>query len=351
MNSQPEIHHDKLGEFIIYNTDDGKTEVQLRLIDETVWMTQAEMAELFDVSRSSISEHTKHLFNSGELDRKKVVRKFRKEAGQGAQGRHLDHYNLDAIMAVGFRIRGPRGAQFRRWATDVLTEYLIKGFVLNDEKLKDPRGTDYFNDLLARIRDIRSSEARLYLHLRDIIALADDYNPENPHTRYIYATIQDKLHYAITGNTASEIIATRCDPTADNLGLATWRGSKVRRSDVTTAKNYLTEPELKHLNLLVSQFLEYAQLQAESRRVVHMSDWLDKTDRFIEFNEREPLEDHGRITRKRANQLAVKRYDLYNQKRFTAEEEPLDSEFIARMKELDRQLIEYRKRLAPRTKN
>lgn len=351
MNSQPEIHHDKLGEFIIYNTDDGKTEVQLRLIDGTVWMTQAEMAELFDVSRSSISEHTKHLFNSGELDRKKVVRKFRKEAGQGAQGRHLDHYNLDAIMAVGFRIRAPRGAQFRRWATDVLTEYLIKGFVLNDEKLKDPRGADYFNELLARIREIRSSEARLYLHLREIIALADDYNPNNPQTHNIFATIQDKLHYAITGNTASEIIATRCDPTVDNLGLTTWKGNKVYKADVTTAKNYLTEPELKHLNLLVSQFLEYAQLQAENRRVVHMSDWLDKTDRFIEFNEREPLKGHGRITRKQANQLAVERYDLYNQKRLTAEEEALDAELIERLKELDSRLIADRKRLAPRTKN
>lgn len=351
MTSQPEIHHDKLGEFIIYTTDDGHTDVHLRLIDDTVWMTQAEMAELFDVSRSSISEHAKSIFNSGELDRTEVVRKFRKEAGQGAQGRHLDHYNLDAIMAIGFRIRGPRGAQFRRWATDVLTEYLIKGFVLNDEKLKDPRGADYFNELLARIRDIRSSEARLYLHLRDIIALADDYSPNNTHTRHIYATIQDKLHYAITGNTASEIIATRCDPTADNLGLTTWKGTKVRKKDVTTAKNYLTEPELKHLNLLVSQFLEYAQLQAESRRVVHMSDWLDKTDRFIEFNERQPLEGHGRITRKQANQLAVERYDLYNQNRLSTEEEALDAELVATMKELDRRLTADRRRLAPRAKN
>lgn len=348
MSSQPEIHHDKLGEFIIYNTDDDRTEVHLRLIDGTVWMTQAEMAELFDVTRSTISEHTKHLFNSGELNRKEVVRKFRKEAGQKGEGRALDHYNLDAIMAVGFRIRGPRGAQFRRWATEVLKEYLVKGFVLNDQKLKDPRGADYFDELLARIRDIRSDEARLYLHLRDIISLADDYNANDTHTHHIYATIQDKLHYAITGNTSAEIISTRCDITADNLGLKTWKGSKVRKGDVTTAKNYLTETELRHLNLLVSQFLEYAQLQAESRRVVHMSDWLDKTDRFIEFNEREPLKGHGRINRKQANQLTHERYDLYNQKRNLAEDEVLDAELVARFAELDKRLVADRARLSPR---
>lgn len=346
--STPEVHNDQLGEFVIYNTEDGRTQVQLRLIDGTVWMTQAEMAELFDVARSSVSEHLKAAFNSGELNRSGVVRKFRKVRGQGIQNRALDHFNLDAIMAVGFRVRGPRGGQFRRWATEVLKEYLIKGFVLNDEKLKDPRGVDYFDELLERIRDIRSSEARLYLELRNIISLADDYDKDSPRTQGIYASIQDKLHYAITGLTASEIIATRSDTAANNLGLTSWKGKKVTKSDVTIAKNYLTDQELRHLNLLVSQFLEYAQLQAESRKTIHLRDWLDKTDRFIEFNEREPLKDRGRITRTDANELAQRRYDLFNAHRKQDENTELEAELIASFAELDKRLLKDRKRLHPR---
>lgn len=287
--NEPEISNDGLGEFVIYTTDDGRVEIHLRLIDGSVWLTQKEIAELFDVSRSSVSEHVKHLVNSGELDRGEVVRKFRKEPGQSAHGRALDHYNLDAIMAVGFRVRGPRGAQFRRWATEVLREYLIKGFAMDDERLKDPRGADYFDELLERIRDIRSSEARLYLKIRDIIALAADYDPTSGKSRSIFATIQDKLHYAITGQTSSEILATRCDPQADNLGLTNFKGTRVCKGDIETAKSYLERAELDELNRLVTQFLEYAESQARRRKVVHLDDWVVKTDRFIEFNEYEPL--------------------------------------------------------------
>lgn len=341
-------HTDSTGEFVIYNTEDGRTEVQLRLIDGSVWMTQAEMSELFDVSRSSVSEHLKSIFNTGELNRDEVVRKFRKEPGHTGYGRTLEHYNLDTIMAVGFRVRGPRGNQFRTWATTVLKEYLVKGFSLNDEKLKDPLGADYFDELLARIRDIRSSEARLYLELRNIIALADDYDASSKATHHLFAKIQDKLHYAITGNTAAEIIATRCDPSADNLGLTNWKGKVVRKGDVTTAKNYLTDDELQRLNFLVSGFLNYAQDQAERRKVVHMSDWLSKADQFIEFNDYEPLNDHGRIARKDAYKLAEDRYGLYDQGRKEIEFREADRSLVEALQEADRKLISQRKRLQPR---
>lgn len=344
-------HTDSTGEFVIYNTEDGRTEVQLRLIDGSVWMTQAEMSELFDISRSSVSEHLKSIFNTGELNRDEVVRKFRKEPGHAGYGRTLDHYNLDTIMAVGFRVRGPRGNQFRTWATTVLKEYLVKGFALNDEKLKDPLGADYFDELLARIRDIRSSEARLYLELRNIISLADDYDASSKATHHLFAKIQDKLHYAITGNTAAEIIATRCDPSADNLGLTNWKGEVVRKGDVTTAKNYLTDDELRRLNYLVSGFLNYAQDQAERRKVVHMSDWLSKADQFIEFNDYEPLNDHGRISRKDADKLAEDRYGLYDQGRKEIEFREADRSLVEALQEADRKLISQRKRLQPRRKS
>ena len=344
-------HTDSTGEFVIYNTEDGRTKVQLRLIEGSVWMTQAEMSELFDISRSSVSEHLKSIFNTGELNRDEVVRKFRKEPGHAGYGRTLEHYNLDTIMAVGFRVRGPRGNQFRTWATTVLKEYLVKGFALNDEKLKDPLGADYFDELLARIRDIRSSEARLYLELRNIIALADDYDVSSKATHHLFAKIQDKLHYAITGNTAAEIIATRCDPSADNLGLTNWKGEVVRKGDVTTAKNYLTGDELRRLNYLVSGFLNYAQDQAERRKVVHMSDWLTKADQFIEFNDYEPLNDHGRIARKDADKLAEDRYGLYDQGRKEIEFREADRSLVEALQEADRKLISQRKRLQPRRKS
>lgn len=344
-------HTDSTGEFVIYNTEDRRTKVQLRLIEGSVWMTQAEMSELFDISRSSVSEHLKSIFNTGELNRDEVVRKFRKEPGHAGYGRTLEHYNLDTIMAVGFRVRGPRGNQFRTWATTVLKEYLVKGFALNDEKLKDPLGADYFDELLARIRDIRSSEARLYLELRNIIALADDYDASSKATHHLFAKIQDKLHYAITGNTAAEIIATRCDPSADNLGLTNWKGKVVRKGDVTTAKNYLTDDELQRLNFLVSGFLNYAQDQAERRKVVHMSDWLTKADQFIEFNDYEPLNDHGRIARKDADKLAEDRYGLYDQGRKEIEFREADRSLVEALQEADRKLISQRKRLQPRRKS
>ena len=351
MGEQPlNLKSSKLGEFVVYKTQDGLTEVHLRVVDGSAWMTQAEIAVLFDVTTATVSTHLKNIYAEGELSRERTIKEIQTVRSEGDRDVHrtLLHYNLDAIIAVGYRVKGPRGNQFRRWASGVLQEYLVKGFALNDEKLKDPRGTDYFDELLERIRDIRSSEARLYLKLRDIVALAADYDKDSPRTRGIYSAIQDKLHYAITGQTSSEIIATRCDPAADNLGLSTFRGEVVRKGDVTTAKNYLTHPELTTLNLLVSQFLDYAELQAQMRSPIHMAEWLEKTDAFIEFNGFQPLEDRGRITREEANRLAKERYDLYNSGRQAAELAEADAELVATMKMIDQRILADRARLRPR---
>lgn len=348
--NEPEIRDDDLGEFVIYATDDGRAEIHLRLIDGSVWLTQKEMAELFSVNISAISKHLKNIYSDGELNRQATVSKLENVAFEQGRTVHrsIEHYNLDAIMAVGFRVRGPRGAQFRRWATEVLREYLIKGFAMNDEKLKDPRGTDYFDELLERIRDIRSSEARLYLKIRDIIALAADYDPTSGKSRSIFATIQDKLHYAITGQTSSEILATRCDPQADNLGLTNFKGTRVCKGDIEIAKNYLERAELDELNRLVTQFLEYAESQARRRKVVHLDDWVVKTDRFIEFNEYEPLSDHGRISRNRARNMVRERYQIYDSARTQGRNERFDAEILPQLQEIEQRILADRKRLSPR---
>ena len=342
--NEPEISNDGLGEFVIYTTDDGRVEIHLRLIDGSVWLAQKEMAELFSVNISAISKHLKNIYSDGELNRQATVSKLENVAFEQGRTVHrsIEHYNLDAIMAVGFRVRGPRGAQFRRWATEVLREYLIKGFAMNDEKLKDPRGTDYFDELLERIRDIRSSEARLYLKVRDIIALAADYDPTSGKSRSIFATIQDKLHYAITGQTSSEILATRCDPQADNLGLTNFKGKTVRKGDIETAKNYLEHAELDELNRLVTQFLEYAESQARRRKVVHLDDWLVKTDRFIEFNE------YGRISRNQARDMVRERYQIYDSARTQGRNERFDAEILPQLQEIEQRILADRKRLSPR---
>ena len=348
--NEPEISNDGLGEFVIYTTDDGRVEIHLRLIDGSVWLTQKEMAELFSVNISAISKHLKNIYSDGELNRQATVSKLENVAFEQGRTVHrsIEHYNLDDIMAVGFRVRGPRGAQFRRWATEVLREYLIKGFAMNDEKLKDPRGTDYFDELLERIRDIRSSEARLYLKIRDIIALAADYDPTSGKSRNIFATIQDKLHYAITGQTSSEILATRCDPQAENLGLTNFKGTRVRKGDTEIAKNYLERAELDELNRLVTQFLEYAESQARRRKVVHLDDWVVKTDRFIEFNEYEPLSDHGRISRNQARDMVRERYQIYDSARTQGRNARFDTEILPQLQEIEQRILADRKRLSPR---
>lgn len=334
------------GEFIIYRTDDGRTEVHLRVIEGSVWMTQAELAELFDVARSSVSEHLRTVFNTGELSREEVVRKFRKEPGQG--GRRLDHYNLDAIMAVGYRVRGPRGSQFRAWATDVLKEYLVKGFAMNDEKLKDPRGLDYFDELLERIRDIRASEARFYSQILDVIATAVDYQKGDDRNHVFFGRIQNKLHFAVTGQTAAEILAIRANPAEPNMGLTNFKGSKVRKGDVTVAKNYLLEDEIRTLNRLTTMFLDYAQLQAQQRRQMTLSDWEKQADKFIDFNDFPVLDDAGRISKKQADAKAIERFEVFNDARNRSEAEAVLEEQIHAMQQIEKDILAQTRRLGRR---
>lgn len=345
-----ETASDETGEFVIYTTDDDRTEIHLRLRDGTVWMTQDEMAELFGVGLTTISKHLRNIYEDNELTRDRTLAQFARVQNEGDRDirRTLNHYNLDAIMAVGYRVRGTRGIQFRAWATLVLSEYLVKGFALNDEKLKDPRGLDYFNELLDRIRDIRSSEARLYQKILELFVLSADYDQKVAADKKYFQTIQNKLHYAITGQTASEILATRCDPSAQNLGLTSFKGNKVRKGDIVTAKNYLTKDELEELNLLVSQFLDYAENQARRRKVINMQDWINKTDAFIEFNEYEPLNDNGRISMTQAKHLVGERYALFDSRRRQAENAEVDAKILDEIQKIERQILAARNRLSPR---
>lgn len=346
----PDIGSDHAGEFIIYRTEADNTEVHLRLVGGTVWMTQAEMSDLFGVTVSTISRHISNIYEDGDLTRESTFSKHENVAvEQGRQVlRRLDSYNLDMVIAVGYRVRGPRGAQFRAWATLVLKDYLIKGFAMNDEKLKDPSGKDYFDELLERIRDIRSSEARFYQQIRDLIATAVDYSPKSAATTQFFANIQNKLHFAVTGQTASEILATRSDPTQPNMGLTSFSGKKVRKQDVTVAKNYLLPNEIRTLNRFTTMYLDYAELQAERRQEMTLADWADQTDKFITFNEYPVLPDTGRISNQEAADRARERYALYDHARQNTLHGQQLSDQIDALKIIDQQIVAARRRLKRR---
>jgi len=257
-------------ELILYQTEDGKTKLEVRLQDETVWLTQKMMADLFQVSVPTINEHIKNIYSEGELEFNATIRKFLivQKEGEREVSRNVDFYNLEMIVAVGFRVRSQRGTQFRKWATERLNEYLVKGFTMDDERLKEGKniGSDYFDEVLERIRDIRSSEKRFYQKIKDIYKLAVDYDPKAEETLEFFSIVQNKLHFAISGKTAAEIIAERADARKPNMGLTFWKGSKVRRTDVTVAKNYLNEKELDGLNRIVTMYLDYAEEQAKRHR-------------------------------------------------------------------------------------
>lgn len=343
---------DGLGEFVIYTTEDGTTEVHLRVVDGTVWMTPSEISRMFDVTTANVATHLRNIYSEGELTRDRTSKKFLQVRSEGDRTirRTVAHYNLDAILAVGYRVRGTRGIQFRTWASTILSEYLVKGFAMNDEKLKDPRGADYFDELLARIRDIRTSEKRLYKQIRDVFALCADYDKDDLRCTQFFQRIQNKLHYAVTGQTAGELIATRCDPTADNLGLTTFRGEKVLKADALIAKNYLNHDELERLNRFTDGFLTYAEDQARRHKVIYMEDWLARTDKFIEFNDYEALNDSGRIRTNTAKDLAAKRYEIFDAKRRAPMEAQIETEEIEQLRVIERQMLADRKRLAPRTR-
>ena len=310
-------------EIVFYQGEDGRSRIQVRLDGGTVWLTQRLLADLYQVSVPTINEHLQNIFDEQELVPEATIRKFRivQPEGKREVSRLVDHYNLDVILAVGYRVRSLRGTQFRRWATERLTEYITKGFVLDDERLKEGRtlGADYFDELLERIREIRASEKRFYQKMRDLYALAVDYDPSTNQTKEFFQIVQNKLHWAITGSTAAEIIADRASAEKPNMGLTTWKGAKVRKADVTVAKNYLNDDEIRQLNRIVTMYLDYAEEPAERRKPLHMRDWREKLDGFLQFNERDVLKNAGRISAEIAKQLALDEYEKFERKRLTEE--------------------------------
>jgi hypothetical protein len=306
------------GEFLLYQSDDGQTRVECRFESDSLWLSQALMAQLFDRDVRTINEHLKSIYDEGELTPEATIRKFRivRQEGERQVKRQIDHYNLDAILAVGYRVRSPRGTQFRRWATERLREYLVKGFVMDDERLKNPpvAGSgvpDYFDELLERIRDIRASERRIYLRVREIFALAADYQPSLQETTRFFQTIQNKLHYAATGLTAAELIAQRANHDEPNMGLTSWKGAQVCKGDVTVAKNYLSRDEIDELNRIVVMWLDFAEDQARRRRQIFLQDWQTKLDDFLRFNDREVLSHPGKTAKKVADEHAKQEYEAF----------------------------------------
>ena len=310
-------------QMLLYRTEDGRTRIEVRLQGETVWMTQAAMAELYQTTPQNITLHLKAIYQEGELDPQVTCKEFLQVQSEGARrvSRNRKFYNLPAIIAVGYRVRSPRGTQFRRWATERLNEYLVKGFTMDDERLKAVRniGSDYFDELLERIRDIRSSEKRFYQKIRDIYKLAVDYDPKAEETQEFFSIVQNKLHFAIAGKTAAELIAERADATKPNMGLTSWKGAKVRKGDVTIAKNYLNAAEIEGLNRIVTMYLDYAEDQAKRHRQIFMRDWREKLDAFLQFNEREILQHPGKVSKAVADQLALEQYDVFHQHRLAEE--------------------------------
>lgn len=311
---------DSKGQLIFYQTDDGQTKIEVHLFDETAWLTQMGMAELFQTTKQNISLHLKNIFEDEELDDNQVVKEYLTTAADG-KSYSTNFYNLEAIIAVGYRIRSKRGTQFRRWATERLNEYLVKGFTMDDERLKQVSniGSDYFDEMLERIRDIRSSEKRFYQKIRDIYKLAADYDPKAEETLEFFQIVQNKLHFAISGKTAAELIAERADAAKPNMGLTSWKGSKVRKDDVVIAKNYLNEKEISQLNRIVTMYLDYAEDQAKMHRQIFMKDWRQKLNAFLKFNERDILTNAGKIAKTVADQLAVAQYEIFNQHRLATE--------------------------------
>lgn len=308
---------------LLYTTQAGNIGIEVRLENETVWLTQADMAELFQTTPQNITLHLKSIYAEGELKEDTTCKEYLQVQSEGQRqiSRQRKYYNLEAIIAVGYRVRSQRGTQFRIWATERLNEYLVKGFTMDDERLKAGAniGSDYFDEMLERIRDIRASEKRFYQKIRDIYKLAVDYNPKAEETQEFFKIVQNKLHYAISGKTAAELITERADAAKDNMGLTSWKGEKVRQSDVVIAKNYLNKTEVEALNRIVVMYLDYAEDQAKLHRQIFMRNWREKLDAFLQFNEREILSNPGKVTKEVAEKLALNQYAIYHKHRLGVE--------------------------------
>lgn len=320
---------------ILYTTEDGHSQIKLRAKDQTVWLTQREMAQLFDVSTDNVGLHLKNIFADGELDAGSVTEESSVTAADGKN--YLTKlYNLDAILAVGYRVRSPRGVQFRRWASTILKEYLTKGFVMDDERLKNPDGRpDYFDEMLARIRDIRASEKRFYQKVRDLFALSSDYDKTDKATQVFFATVQNLLIYAVTQKTAAELITARANVADPNFGLLAWKGDKVRKTDIVVAKNYLTEDEIDTLNRLVVIFLETAELRAKGKQETRMAFWKQNVDQIITSNGFPLLTHAGSISHEQMEARTGELYLRFDQDRKRAEAIEADQQDEAELKALE----------------
>jgi hypothetical protein len=342
---------DSKGEIIVYQSDEGEVRLDVRLEGETVWLTQQMLAELFQTTVPNISMHIRNIYQEGELDPKSTIKKFLTVRLEGKRyvKRRLDHYNLDMIISVGYRIKSLIATRFRIWATKRLKEYIIKGFVMDDERLKNPpvKGSavpDYFDEMLERLRDIRASERRMYLRVREIFAMAADYEPSGSDTTKFFSIIQNKLHFATTGMTAAELIRSRADHLDANMGLTSWKGAEVGKTDVTIAKNYLKEAEIDELNRIVVMWLDFAEDQARRRKQVFMKDWEEKLDAFLRFNDRSVLPNAGKVKKKTANGDARKEYEKFEVRRRKHKESLAEKEYMAQLEEAAKALPARKKR-------
>jgi hypothetical protein len=330
-------------ELLLYQTEDGQTRVQVRLEGETVWLSQKQLAELFEKDVRTINEHIQNIYKEGELQTDPTIRNFRivqMEGGREVE-RDIAFYNLDVVISVGYRVRSHRGTQFRIWATQRLREFIVKGFTLDDQRLKEGGRTDaYFDELLERVREIRTSERLFYKKVCEIYATSVDYDTRTKMSQDFFATVQNKFHHAIHGHTAAELIAERAKADRPNMGLNNWKGAKVRKADVTVAKNYLDEEELRQLNLIVDQYLSFAELQARQRKPMRMRDWIEKLHGFLQLNDRDLLAGAGRISHELAESLAHAQYERFDEQRRITELN--DSEFDRQVKRIENLVVKER---------
>ncbi|MCU0286521.1 MAG: virulence RhuM family protein [Acidobacteria bacterium] len=325
------------GEILVYQTDDGRVKLDVRLEGETVWLTQQMMAELFQTTKQNIGQHLKNIFKEGELDQNSVVKKFFTTASDD-KNYETNFYNLDAIISIGYRVKSLVATRFRIWATQRLKEYIIKGFVMDDERLKNPpvKGSavpDYFDEMLARIRDIRASERRMYLRVKEIFAMAADYEPTWGETTKFFSIIQNKLHFAATGMTAAELIQSRANHLLPNMGLTSWKNGEIRKTDITSAKNYLKKKEIDELNRIVTMWLDFAEDQAKRRKQIFMKEWEQKLEEFLRFNDRRVLPNAGKVSKQEAEDHAKEEYEKFKVRRREYKESIGEKDYIKQLEE------------------
>lgn len=326
-----------MNELILYTSDDGQTRLQLRVESDSIWLNQMEIAQLFQTTKQNVSLHAKNIIKDGELQEVSVVKESLTTASDGKRYR-TKIYNLDLILAIGYRVRSARGVQFRQWASTHLKEFLRKGFVMDDERLKNPAGWDYFDELLERIRDIRASEKRFYQKVRDLFTLSVDYQGQERQTMLFFAEVQNKLLYATTGHTAAELILGRADATQPNMALTSWSGSRVRKQDVIIAKNYLNADEIDTLNRLVVIFLEQAELRVKQQKQLTLDFWRNNVDKMLEFNDQPVLEGAGSVSHEHMKRVTVERYETFEQQRRVSEARAADDADLKEIEQLEKDL-------------